>query len=208
MTVAEKIVQHKIVAIIRGIPPAAVMPVVHALYEGGIRAVEITLNSANALALIEEVAAGVKDAMLVGAGTVLNVKEAEAAINAGAQFIISPCLDLATIQFTKAKNKVSIPGAYTATEIIQAYNVGADIIKVFPAQSPQYIQDIRGPLGHIPLMPTGGVTIDNIRAFRKAGAAAFGVGSALVNNRLPFTDANLQTLTTTARAFVAAVFME
>ena len=181
------------------------MPVVHALYEGGIRAVEITLNSANALALIEQVAAEINDSMLVGAGTVLNAKQAEAAINAGAQFIISPCLDIATIQYTKAKNKVSIPGAYTATEIVQAYNAGADIVKVFPAQSPQYIKDMRAPLGHIPMMPTGGVSIDNIRAFAQAGACAFGIGTALVNNRQPVTEGYLQALITTARAFAEAV---
>ena len=100
---------------------------------------------------------------------------------------------------------VSIPGAYTATEILKAYEAGADIVKVFPAPNPQYIKDIRGPLSHIPLMPTGGVNIYNIRAFQEAGAVAFGVGSALVDHRQPVTKEWLLTLTNNAAAFVQAI---
>jgi 2-dehydro-3-deoxyphosphogluconate aldolase / (4S)-4-hydroxy-2-oxoglutarate aldolase len=205
MTVLSLLQQYKIVAIIRGAKPADVMNIVDALYQGGIRAVEVTLNSENALELISKLCGSVKDQMLVGAGTVLNKAAALASIDAGAQFIISPSLDIDTISVTKARGAVSIPGAYTATEIVKAHEAGADIIKVFPAQTAQYIKDLRGPLSHIPLMPTGGVNVSNIGAFRDAGAVAFGVGGALVDSSQPVTDAYLAALAEKARAFVQAV---
>jgi len=203
--VAALLLQHQIVAILRGARPADTLHIIHALQAGGIVAVEITLNSDNALQLIKEVKAAVKDNMLVGAGTVLNADAALAAIEAGAQFIISPSFDAETIRVTKAKDVVSIPGAYTATEIVAAHQAGADIVKVFPASSPQYIKDLRGPLSHIPLMPTGGVNLDNIKAFRDAGAVAFGIGSALVNSRQAVSADYLIALTKTAAAFVQAL---
>lgn len=208
MTVLDSIFKHKIVAIIRGAQPGNVIDIVHALHAGGIHAVEITLNSGDALRVIKEVVLAVKDSMLIGAGTVLNASSAIAAIDAGAQFIISPSLDIDTISVTKAKNIVSIPGAYTATEILKAHEAGADIVKVFPASGPQYIKDIRGPLSHIPLMPTGGIHISNIRAFRDAGAVAFGIGSSLVNTSQPFTKDYLSSVTGNAVAFVQAVFSD
>lgn len=204
-TVCDALCKHTIVAIIRGANPGDVMDIVEALYAGGIYAVEITLNSDNALALIRQVSDKAKDRMLVGAGTVLNASAAAAAMDAGAQFIISPSFDTATINMTKKNGVVSIPGAYTATEIVQAREAGADIVKVFPAQSPQYIKDLRGPLSHIPMMPTGGVNISNIRAFNTAGAVAFGVGTALVDNSVSVTEIYLADLTLKARAFIQAV---
>jgi 2-dehydro-3-deoxyphosphogluconate aldolase/(4S)-4-hydroxy-2-oxoglutarate aldolase len=205
MTVAELLNQHKIVAIIRGARPDDVIDIVHALHAGGIHAVEITLNSDNALQVIKNVASIFKDKMLIGAGTVLNAKQALEAIDAGAQFIISPSLDTETISVTTKQGIVSIPGAYTATEILKAYEAGADIVKVFPAQSPQYIKDIRGPLSHIPLMPTGGVNVSNIAAFQQAGAVAFGIGSALVDSKESVTKNYLDELTKRAAAFVHAI---
>ncbi len=205
MAVLNLLTNHKIVAIIRGAQPADVPGIVHALYAGGIYAVEITLNSAYALQVIKYVADDVKDSMLIGAGTVLNASSAIAAIDAGAQFIISPSFDAETINVTKKRGVVSIPGAYTATEILKAYDAGADIVKVFPAPSPQYIKDIRGPLSHIPMMPTGGVNISNIREFSDAGAVAFGIGSALVDSKQTVTKDYLAQLTANAAAFVKAI---
>jgi 2-dehydro-3-deoxyphosphogluconate aldolase / (4S)-4-hydroxy-2-oxoglutarate aldolase len=205
MTVLNLLYKHKIVAIIRGAQPVDVLNIVHALQAGGIYAVEITLNSAYALQVIKDVTDAVKDSMLVGAGTVLNASSASAAIDAGAQFIISPSFDKETISITKAQGVVSIPGAYTATEILQAYEAGADIVKVFPASSPQYISDLRGPLSHIPMMPTGGVNISNIKAFSNAGAVAFGVGSALVDSKETVTEEYLAKLTSRAAEFVRAI---
>jgi 2-dehydro-3-deoxyphosphogluconate aldolase / (4S)-4-hydroxy-2-oxoglutarate aldolase len=205
MNVTDLLLQHKIIAIIRGAKPADVDAIADALLNGGIRALEITLNSDNALGLIERLAGRLKGSMLVGAGTVLNAAAALDAIQAGAQFIISPSLDVETIAATKAGGIVSIPGAFTATEIVKAHQAGADIVKVFPAQEPKYIKDLRGPLGHIWLMPTGGVTLDNIQAFQMAGAVAFGVGTALVDSSKTVNAAYLLALTEKARAFSAAL---
>ena len=205
MSIVNQIVRHKIVAIIRGARPGDVIDIVHALHAGGICAVEITLNSDNAISLIKDIAVAMGNTMLVGAGTVLNAGAALAAIDAGAQFIISPSLDIETISVTKNAGVVSIPGAYTATEIVKAHEAGADIVKVFPASSPQYIKDIRGPLSHIPLMPTGGVTISNIGAFQQAGGVAFGIGSSLVDGKETVTKDYLEKLASTAAAFVKAV---
>jgi 2-dehydro-3-deoxyphosphogluconate aldolase/(4S)-4-hydroxy-2-oxoglutarate aldolase len=199
------LLKHKIVAIIRGAQPGDVVDIVHALYAGGIRLVEITLNSAYALQLIKDISDALKDSMLVGAGTVLNASSALAAIEAGAQFIISPSFDAATISITKNLGVVSVPGAYTATEILKAYEAGADIVKVFPASSPQYIKDIRGPLAHIPLMPTGGVNIANIKAFHEAGAVAFGIGSSLVDSKQKVNEEYLANLSNIAAEFVKAI---
>ncbi|MEP7278411.1 MAG: bifunctional 4-hydroxy-2-oxoglutarate aldolase/2-dehydro-3-deoxy-phosphogluconate aldolase [Bacteroidota bacterium] len=205
MTVLQLLTKHQIIAIVRGVQPADVIDIVYALQAGGIYAVEITLNSPYALQVIKDVAEAVKDNMLVGAGTVLNAGSALAAIDAGARFIISPALDTETISQTKKQGVISIPGAYTATEILKAYDAGADIVKVFPASTPQYIKDIRGPLSHIPLMPTGGVNLANIRAFQEAGSVAFGIGSALVDSRQSVTKDYLVTLTNSAAAFVQAI---
>lgn len=205
MDVLSHIYKHKIVAILRGIPPQDVVVIVKALHEGGIRLVEITLNSAGALTSIEAIAKEMKKDVLVGAGTVLDASSAKAAINSGAQFIISPSVDEQTISATKNLQIVSIPGAFTATEIVHAHRLGGDIIKLFPASAGLgYFKDIRGPLNHIPMMPTGGVNLQNISDFYKAGAIAFGIGSALVKPQ-NITDVYLQQLIANARQYVDAV---
>jgi 2-dehydro-3-deoxyphosphogluconate aldolase/(4S)-4-hydroxy-2-oxoglutarate aldolase len=119
---------------------------------------------------------------------------------------ISPSFNIDVIKTTKQLGAISIPGAFTPTEIVNAYNSGGDIIKVFPASSNvNYIKEVRAPLSHIPLMPTGGVTLENIREFQKAGAVAFGIGTALVNTKEKVTDAYLNNLTETAAKFVQAI---
>lgn len=205
-TILSKILQTKIVAIIRGVDPKNVPAIVKALCEGGVTNVEVTLNSSDALAVIRDVASAMGDRMLVGAGTVLDADGARAAIEAGAKFIISPTVDEDTIRYTKESGIVSIPGALTPTEILKAYRLGADIVKVFPASmGPAYIKDIRGPLPHIPLMPTGGIQPDNIEEYLKAGGVAFGIGTALVNSKKPVTDEYLRNIKDTARKFIRAV---
>jgi 2-dehydro-3-deoxyphosphogluconate aldolase/(4S)-4-hydroxy-2-oxoglutarate aldolase len=205
MTTLSQILQHKLIAIIRGAQPADVLSIVDALLSGGIKAVEITLNSNDALAVIKNIAENFKDKILVGAGTVLGSHSARVAIKAGAQFIIAPSVDIETISVTKQLGIVSIPGAFTATEIVTAFKAGGDIIKLFPASNVQYMKDLRGPLSHIPLMPTGGVSIDNIKDFQKAGAVAFGIGSALVDGKQAVTKEYLQQLSDKAAKFVEAV---
>ncbi|HEV3325908.1 MAG TPA: bifunctional 4-hydroxy-2-oxoglutarate aldolase/2-dehydro-3-deoxy-phosphogluconate aldolase [Puia sp.] len=181
MTSLERILEYKIVAILRGCVPERIPAIAAALAEGGVCLLEITLNSPGALEAIRRVTDTMGDKLLVGAGTVLTPAEAEAAIDAGARFILSPSLDIDTIRLTRQRGAVSIPGAFTATEILTAYRNGADIVKVFPASvGAAYFRDLRGPLPQIPLMPTGGVNLANIREFRAAGAVAYGIGSALV----------------------------
>jgi 2-dehydro-3-deoxyphosphogluconate aldolase/(4S)-4-hydroxy-2-oxoglutarate aldolase len=181
MTSFEQILRYQIVAILRGCVPERVPEIAAALAEGGIKLLEITLNSPGAADLIRRLAVTMGDRLLIGAGTVLTAAEAEMAVDAGAKFILSPSLDAGIIKVTKGLGAVSIPGAFTATELLTAWRSGADIVKVFPASvGAQYIRDLRGPLPQIPLMPTGGVNLQNIREFRAAGAAAFGIGSSLV----------------------------
>jgi 2-dehydro-3-deoxyphosphogluconate aldolase/(4S)-4-hydroxy-2-oxoglutarate aldolase len=206
MTTLSRILNHKIVAIIRGAQPDDVLQIAQALSEGGVKLLEVTLNSSDALSVISKLSAQMSDQLCVGAGTVLSAATAKAAIDAGAQFIISPSLDIETIQATKQSGAVSIPGAFSATEILAAFNNGGDIIKVFPASiGPTYFKDLRGPFPQIPLMPTGGVNLSNIREFKKAGAVAFGIGSALVDTSLKISDAYLKDLMEKAKKYVEAI---
>ncbi len=205
MSTLTYILEHKIVAIMRGMPAKDAVNLATALYKGGINILEITLNSPNALQVIEELSQQFKDTMLIGAGTVLTAEEANDAINAGAQFIISPALDADVITTTKDAGKVSIPGAYTPTEIVQAHRSGADIIKVFPAPNAAYIKNILAPLNTLKLMPTGGVNVDNIKEYAAAGAVAFGIGSSLVNSKEEVNELYLQNLEDKARRFTGAI---
>jgi 2-dehydro-3-deoxyphosphogluconate aldolase / (4S)-4-hydroxy-2-oxoglutarate aldolase len=206
MTTFEQIKTHRVVAILRGCDPDHILPIIEALYAGGIRLLEITLNSRDALGAITAAAKQYGDQLVVGAGTALTPDEAAAAIDAGARFILSPSLDTLTIKKTKQLGACSIPGAFTATEILTAWRSGADMVKVFPASiGPAYFRDLQGPLPHIPLMPTGGVNLENIRMFAKAGAAAFGIGTALVSRTEQLTANYLQQLTSSAAAYMAAI---
>jgi 2-dehydro-3-deoxyphosphogluconate aldolase/(4S)-4-hydroxy-2-oxoglutarate aldolase len=205
MTPLQYVLHHKIVAILRGLNAADVIKVATALHAGGINIIEVTLNSNDALALIKKLSCNFGNKMLVGAGTVLTVEDARSAIDAGAKFLISPTLDVDIVKTAKDNLAVSIPGAYTPTEIFTAYKNGADIIKIFPAQSPDYVKHILAPLNQIPVMPTGGVGINNIEAYAKAGAAAFGIGSSLVNNKEKVDEPYLQNLTAKAKRFVEAI---
>ncbi|MGK6350985.1 bifunctional 4-hydroxy-2-oxoglutarate aldolase/2-dehydro-3-deoxy-phosphogluconate aldolase [Parapedobacter sp. DT-150] len=205
MSTLTKITEHQIVAIIRGLNPKNMLEVAEALYAGGIRIIEITLNSEEPLAAIRQLADTLGDRMVIGAGTVLDAEMAEAAVSAGAKFVLSPIIAVDVIKKAKDLGVVSIPGAFTATEIYMAYKSGADIVKVFPATSPAYIKDIAGPLPQVPLLPTGGITPQNIMEFKRAGAVGFGIGSALVDAKQPITAAYLEQITTKAQQFVAAI---
>ena len=203
MTVLSQILQHKIVAIVRGANPDDVLKIAGALHKGGIRLLEITFDSPDALNAVKALSSQMENELLIGMGTVLNATTAKQAIAAGAKFIISPAFNIETIQTTKELGAVSIPGAFTATEILTAYKSGADIIKIFPASAgAAYIKNIRGPFPYIPLMPTGGVTINNVRGFLKAGAVAVGIGSDLVNTKQDINDEYLKQLTEKANEFV------
>ncbi|WP_145037017.1 bifunctional 4-hydroxy-2-oxoglutarate aldolase/2-dehydro-3-deoxy-phosphogluconate aldolase [Paenibacillus sp. Y412MC10] len=206
MNTMSSILDNKIIAIIRGANSKDVLNMAKALHEGGVNILEITMNSPNVLSAIEEITVELGDRVVVGAGTVLDAETARAAILAGAKFILSPTVDIETIQMAKRYGAVSIPGAFTPTEILSAYENGGDIIKVFPATlGPRFIKDIRGPLPQIPLLPTGGIDLNNIQEFMKAGAIGCGIGSALVNTQLEITDEYFVQLTEKARQFASAV---
>ena len=174
-----------VVAIIRMPDPAALRAVVDALAEGGVRALEVTMTVPRAIELIAEIAPTLPSDFLFGAGTVLDADTVHRAVGAGAQFIVSPVFKPEVVKAAHADDVPVMPGWFTPTEILGAWEMGADIIKVFPATSvgPGYLKDIRGPLPHIKLMPTGGVSIDNAGDWLRAGAIGVGVGSALVDTK-------------------------
>jgi 2-dehydro-3-deoxyphosphogluconate aldolase/(4S)-4-hydroxy-2-oxoglutarate aldolase len=202
----DHILQNKIVAIVRGIDPSDVIKIAHALLAGGVNTMEVTLNSSDALVVINRLSKEMENKMLIGAGTVLTAAMANEAIDAGARFIISPIVDEETIKATKSRGAISIPGAFTPTEIYKAFSMGGEIIKVFPASSNvNYIKEVRAPLPHIPLMPTGGIRLQNIQEFKKAGAVAFGIGSSLVDAKQKVTDEYLEKITDTAKQFIHLV---
>lgn len=198
-----RILDSKMVPIVRGQSPEDVLKIAGALHEGGVQVIEITLNSPQALQSIDLVSRELGHVMTVGAGTVLDPESARAALLAGASFILAPSVNTETIKMTKRYGAVSIPGAMTPTEIVTAYESGCDIVKVFPVTvlGPDYIQDIKGPLGHIPLMPTGGVDLGNFEAYLKNGAAACGLGSSLVHSKTEINQAYLKNLTEKTRQF-------
>ncbi len=172
-----------VVAIIRLQDASAVRGIVDALAEGGVRALEVTMTVPGAIELIREIAPTLPDGFLFGAGTVVDPETVHRAVDAGARFIVSPVFRPAVIEAGHKAGVPVMPGCFTATEILNAWDCGADIVKVFPATSvgPGYLKDLRGPLPHVKLMPTGGVSIDNVGEWLKAGAVAVGVGSALLD---------------------------
>ncbi|MGG4488186.1 bifunctional 4-hydroxy-2-oxoglutarate aldolase/2-dehydro-3-deoxy-phosphogluconate aldolase [Metabacillus idriensis] len=198
-----RMIDNKFIPIVRGQSPEDVLQIANALYDGGVKVIEITLNSPKALKAIELVGDQFGSEMTVGAGTVLDSESARAAIMAGAQFILAPTVDQETIKITKRYGAISIPGAMTPSEILTAYETGADIIKVFPvtALGPKYIKDIKGPLPHIPLMPTGGVDLDNFEDYLKNGAIACGLGSSLVHSTTALNSEYLTKLSEKAKQF-------
>ncbi|NAO99760.1 bifunctional 4-hydroxy-2-oxoglutarate aldolase/2-dehydro-3-deoxy-phosphogluconate aldolase [Halomonas sp. MG34] len=197
----------KLIAILRGYNTADSIAIAKALHAGGITTLEVTLNSPSPFQTIEKISSELGDEVIVGAGTVLDAESARLAISAGAQFILSPTFDRETIKLTKRYGKVSIPGAFTPTEILNAFEEGADIIKVFPASTlgPSFVKDLRGPLPQLKLLPTGGVTVENVASFIKNGAVGVGLGSSLVSSVEKVTDEFLNELTKRASAFVQAV---
>ena len=172
-----------VVAIIRMPDSSGVRGVVDALARGGVKALEVTMTVPRAIELIAEIAPTLPSDFLFGAGTVVDADTAHRAARAGAQFIVSPVLRPDVIKAAHEDGIPVMPGCFTPTEILTAWDLGADIVKVFPATSvgPSYLKDIRGPLPQVKLMPTGGVSIDNVGDWLKAGAVAVGVGSALLD---------------------------
>ncbi len=175
-----------IVAIIRANSANELIDAAAAIHAGGVDVIEVTMTTPNALQVISDVSSAYGDSILVGAGSVLDAETARAVMLAGAEFIVSPVTKTDVIEICNRYGKVVIPGAFTPTEILMAWEAGSDYVKVFPSSGvgPTYIKDVKAPLPHIPLVPTGGINAENAAEFISAGSTALGVGSALVNNQL------------------------
>src|SRR5438094_9157409 len=184
-TTLKRIVDGWIVAVVRSESSESLLRVVQALAEGGVTAAEITFTVPDAIEVIRQVRREVGDAVVLGAGTVLDPETARAALLAGAEYIVAPSLNVEVIRLAHRYDKVVMPGAMTPTEVLAAWEAGADVVKIFPADlgGPSYLKALRGPLPQVRLMPTGGVDLDTAESFLKAGACCLGVGSSLVEPR-------------------------
>ncbi len=178
----QRVMNTGLVAIIRANSGEQLVSVARALYEGGIDVIEVTFTVPNAIDVLSAVRKDLGKKILLGAGTVLDPETARTAILAGAEFLVSPVVNLDVIKLATRYDKLIMPGAYTPTEILTAWEAGADVIKVFPADigGPPYLKAIKGPLPQVRLMPTGGVNLQTLESFVKAGACAVGLGSSLV----------------------------
>jgi 2-dehydro-3-deoxyphosphogluconate aldolase/(4S)-4-hydroxy-2-oxoglutarate aldolase len=195
-----------VVAVIRLEDPARLGSVIRALAAGGVRALEVTMSVPHALRLIEEVAPSLPGDFVLGAGTILDPETARLAILAGARYIVSPVFRPAVIALCHRYDVPAMPGCLSPTEILAAWEAGADIIKVFPATAvgPGYFRDIHGPMPQVRLMPTGGVTLENAAEWINAGAVAIGVGTALIGRKAVETG-DYAAITASASQFVEAV---
>ena len=189
--IIRKIEETKVVSIIRGVSPEEAVKVAKALYEGGVEMVEVTFNQSSGANFsdtaeaIRDIKAEMGDRMVVGAGTVITEEQLMIAKNAGAQFIVSPDTNENIIKKTVLLGMVSLPGAFTPTEVLAAHNAGADFVKLFPCigDGAEYLKAIKAPYSHIKLLAVGGVNVDNVGDFITAGACGVGVGSCLVNKK-------------------------
>lgn len=205
--VGQRLCEDGLVAIIRGdFSLSEQQAIAEALLEGEVRALEITLNTRDALEGIRQLNQNFPGDLLVGAGTVRTAEDARRALDAGARFLIAPSLDLETVTVAQAHDTLILPGVFTATEAQTAYRAGCSLVKLFPADAlgPGYLKALCAPLDNIGFVPTGGIDPETIGAFHAAGAAAFGVGSYLVKN-VPFTPAEGEALQARAAALRSAL---
>jgi 2-dehydro-3-deoxyphosphogluconate aldolase/(4S)-4-hydroxy-2-oxoglutarate aldolase len=195
-----------VIAVIRLSNGGQLRAVADALIEGGVRALEVTMTVPRAVSLIEELTASLPPGVLIGAGTVLDPQTASEVIRAGATFVVSPVSRRSLIETCHRFEVPAMPGCFTPSEILDAWEAGADLVKVFPATTlgPGYFRDVRGPLPQVRLVPTGGVTRDNAGDWIRAGAVAIGVGTALVD-RAAVDERRFEVITANARHFVNAV---
>lgn len=210
--IIKEIYEKKIIAIIRGIGSDRILPTVEALLEGGISLLEVTFNhesadsKADTLKSLTLISREFGSDVYLGVGTVLTPSQAEDAIDAGAQYIISPNTDVTVIKKTKELGKISIPGAFTPSEMVLAYHSGADIIKIFPAGvlGTRYIKAVLAPLSHIPVVAVGGVDAENAADFLRAGAIGVGVGGSLVDVKAIYAS-EYEKITKNAREYLSKI---
>jgi 2-dehydro-3-deoxyphosphogluconate aldolase/(4S)-4-hydroxy-2-oxoglutarate aldolase len=201
-----RVLDSGIVAVVRAPDGEHLVEVARALHDGGVTVMEITMSVPNALEAIRQVRQAMGDRVLLGAGTVLDAETARVVLLAGAEFIVAPTLNLDVIRLCRRYNKLVMPGAFTPTEILTAWEAGADIIKVFPADvvGPAFFKAMRGPLPQIRLMPTGGVDLKTAADFLKSGACCLGVGGQLVEPKA-VVERNFDRIRNLARQYVAVV---
>lgn len=204
--------REKVIVIVRGIAKEKLIPLAQAMYDGGVRLLEITYDASGKTS-DEETAASIKmlsdhfeGRMYIGAGTVLKATQVELTAKAGGKFIISPDTNKAVIEKTGELGLVSMPGALTPTEIADAHRYGADFVKLFPVSTfgPEYVKALKAPLSHIKLLAVGGVDEKNIADYAKAGACGFGIGSNIVNKKL-IDAGQFDKITELAREFLSAI---
>src|SRR5437870_5316240 len=195
-----------IVAVVRSADSQQLVEVCRALADGGVSVVEITMTVPDALDVVRQVRQALGDRLLLGAGTILDPETARAALLAGAEYLVAPTVNLDVIRLCQRYDKLVMPGAFTPTEILTAWEAGADIVKVFPADvvGPAFFKALRGPLPHIRLMPTGGVDLKTAAEFLKAGACCLGIGGQLVEPKA-IAERNFDRIRDLARQYVAIV---
>jgi len=205
--IQQRIEAAGLIPVLRARSAKEALAVVEAMVAGGVSVIEVTMTVPGAIDVLREIKKSYGDKLLLGSGTVTDVAECAATIDAGALFVVSPSLHLEVIAKTKEMGKVSIPGALTPTEVITAWKAGADYVKVFPCSAlggASYLKALRAPFPQLRLIPTGGVTLATAADFLKAGAAALGVGSDLVNTAA-VADGKPQVVTNAARAYLEII---
>lgn len=202
----KRVLDRKIIAVVRLPSGEQLIDVAEALLAGGVDVLEITFTVPKATAVLETVANRMGDRVLLGAGTVLDTETARAALLAGAEYLVSPTLNLDVIEMARRYGKLVMPGAFTPTEILTAWEAGADIVKVFPSDvtGPKYLKAVRGPLPQVRLMPTGGVNLNTAADFLKAGACSLGIGGSLVEPQA-VADGDFDRITSLASQYVKIV---
>lgn len=204
--ITTRLCEAGVVAVIRAKSKDQLIDITNALLEGGVPSIEVTMSTPKAISGIEQLADKFGDKAIVGVGTVIDAATARDAIAAGAQFVVSPITDPEIIATTIRYGKISIPGAFTPTEIVRAWTLGGDVIKVFPSTSlgPTFFKDILAPLPQLKLTPTGGVDQKNAGAWIKAGAVCVGAGSALVSKEA-LDKGDWKAISAAAKTFVDAI---
>jgi 2-dehydro-3-deoxyphosphogluconate aldolase / (4S)-4-hydroxy-2-oxoglutarate aldolase len=202
----QQVMTSGIVAVVRAPDSSGLLEVLQALLDGGVTVAEVTFTVPGAAEVIREASRKLGSKMLLGAGTVLDTETARLAILAGAEFIVSPTVNVDVIRLARRYDKLVFPGAFTPTEILTAWEAGADVVKVFPAEvlGPAYFKAIRGPLPQVKLMPTGGVDLQTAGEFLKAGAVCLGIGSQLVSPQA-IAERQFSKITQLAEQYVQAV---
>ncbi|ELZ01946.1 bifunctional 4-hydroxy-2-oxoglutarate aldolase/2-dehydro-3-deoxy-phosphogluconate aldolase [Natrialba asiatica] len=206
-TITDRIVESGVIAVVRGVDEEQVVPVSRALYEAGVEALEITADGTRAAEMIAAVDRELADTdAIIGAGTVLDAATAQSVIDAGATFVVSPSTSPEVVRTCNRHGVLAAPGVMTPTEAVTAMEAGADVLKMFPASTvgPGHISALSGPLGDVDIIPTGGVSADNVDAFFDAGAVAVGAGGAILDKEA-IDRGDMDGVRATAESFVAAV---